>query len=323
MSMRHIWSNDRPGKQGHTESERALTSYEPSARRGTTGRRPLHTANNNDAAGWEAETSRSGYEETDDSLRQYLRAIGQIPLLTAEQEIVLAKALSEQEHAQCALAHSGPAEQERARLEQQVAQGEEARRQLIQANLRLVIAIARRYTISGMSLMDLIQEGNIGLMHAVEKFDYRKGNRFSTYATWWIRQAIRRAVENQSRTVRLPSHLNNRLTQIGVARAHLRQRLYREPTLGELAAELGIRPDKLAATLSAAEAPLSLERPLNDGTDSCFGDLIEDTRMLPLHDQVAGPLLHEELLVRMERMPARERVRQLEARALRLLRPDR
>ncbi len=284
-----------------------MTLYEHTTQRGVTIRRPVRAVADSDTTGWEAETGRSRYEEVDDTLRQYLQAIGQIPLLSAEQEIALAVSIGEQVEAQRALACGGQASQERCRLEQQVALGEEARRQLIQANLRLVISIARRYIGSGMGLMDLIQEGNIGLMRAVEKFDHRKGNRFSTYATWWIRQAIRRAVENQSRTVRLPSHLNSTLGQISAARARLHQQLHREPTLDELAAELDMGPDKIAATLSAAQAPISLERPLNDETDSCFGDLIEDTRMLPLYDQVAGSLLHEELHARMERMPARER----------------
>ncbi|GAB4198196.1 MAG: sigma-70 family RNA polymerase sigma factor [Roseiflexaceae bacterium] len=284
-----------------------MTLYEQAAQRGTTIHRPVRTMNDTDTTGWEAEIGRSRYEEVDDTLRQYLHTIGQIPLLTAEQEVALASAISDQVDAQRTLSQGGLATPERFRLEQQVAQGEEARRQLIQANLRLVISIARRYIGSGMGLMDLIQEGNIGLMRAVEKFDHRKGNRFSTYATWWIRQAIRRAVENQSRTVRLPSHLNSTLGQIGAARARLHQKLHREPTFDELAVELDMSPDKIAATLSAAQAPISLERPLNDETDSCFGDLIEDTRMQPLYDQVAGSLLHEELQARMERMPARER----------------
>ncbi|HEU4323194.1 MAG TPA: sigma-70 family RNA polymerase sigma factor [Roseiflexaceae bacterium] len=284
-----------------------MTFHEHTTQRGSNARLPIHSTPTADTASWAAEIGRSCYGGVDDSVHQYLKEIGQTPLLTAEQEIALAVAIDDQASAQALLAQGGQSAQERVRLEQQIAQGEEARRLLIQANLRLVVSIARRYLSSGMSLMDLIQEGNIGLIRVVEKFDHRKGNRFSTYATWWIRQTIRRAIENQSRTVRLPARLNHILGQIRAAQSRLYQQLYREPTVEELATELGMSADKIAATLSVAEAPISLESPLNDRSDSCLGDLIEDTRMQPLYEQVAGSLLHEELHARMDRMPARER----------------
>jgi RNA polymerase primary sigma factor len=261
-----------------------------------------------DTALWDEAPEHVPHEGADDTLRQYLQTIGQTPLLTAEQEVALSVAMQARLAAQEQLAAAeGLSVAERLRLEQQTACGEEARRHLIQSNLRLVISVARRYTGSGMSLMDLIQEGNIGLIRAVEKFDHQRGNRFSTYATWWIRQAIRRAVENQSRTVRLPSHLNSLLSQIGQARARLHQALQREPSVAELAEALRLPPEKLKATIAAAQTPISLERPLNEESESCFGDLIEDDRAVPLCDQVTGSLLSEELHSRLERMPARER----------------
>ena len=257
---------------------------------------------------WDEAPEHMPQEGADDTLRQYLQTIGQTPLLTAEQEVALSVAMQARVSAQEQLASAeGLGAAERLRLEQQIACGEEARRHLIQSNLRLVISVARRYTGSGMSLMDLIQEGNIGLIRAVEKFDHQRGNRFSTYATWWIRQAIRRAVENQSRTVRLPSHLNSLLSQIGQARARLHQALQREPSVAELAEALRLTPEKLKATIAAAQTPISLERPLNEESESCFGDLIEDDRAVPLCDQVTGSLLSEELHSRLQRMPARER----------------
>ena len=279
-------------------SEQAI----PGAAHGT-----ARTSFTSDTALWDEAPEHVPHEGADDTLRQYLQTIGQTPLLTAEQEVALSVAMQARLAAQEQLTAEGLSAAERLRLEQQIACGEEARRHLIQSNLRLVISVARRYTGSGMSLMDLIQEGNIGLIRAVEKFDHQRGNRFSTYATWWIRQAIRRAVENQSRTVRLPSHLNSLLSQIGQARARLHQALQREPSVAELAEALRLTPEKLKATIAAAQTPISLERPLNEESESCFGDLIEDDRAVPLCDQVTGSLLSEELHSRLERMPARER----------------
>jgi RNA polymerase primary sigma factor len=186
----------------------------------------------------------------DDPVRAYLNEIGKVRLLTAAEEVELATAIE--------------------------AGSEQARRHLIEANLRLVVSVARRYSSSGLPLLDLVQEGNIGLMRAVEKFDYRRGFKFSTYATWWIRQAISRAVADKSRTVRLPVHVGERHSQLMRAIRNLTQELGRDPTEPEIAAAVGLRVEQIRSLRLAARDPISLELPIGDEDGGRLGDLIED-----------------------------------------------
>ncbi|HMQ35032.1 MAG TPA: sigma-70 family RNA polymerase sigma factor, partial [Chloroflexaceae bacterium] len=177
----------------------------------------------------------------DDPVRMYLQEIGQVPLLTAEQEVNLAKAMESGDAAKASLEREDYSSgRERLMLERAFAQGQEARQHLIQANLRLVVSIAKKYTSYGLTMMDLVQEGNIGLMRAVEKFDYTKGHKFSTYATWWIRQAITRAIADQSRTIRLPVHMGEAISQVKRTSHKLQQSMQREPTPEEIAEAMGI-----------------------------------------------------------------------------------
>src|SRR4029453_4307399 len=202
-------------------------------------------------------------QRSDDSLSMYLQEIGQVPLLSAEQEVILAKQMEAGDSArvrlQCAEYTSW---QERFALAEQIERGIEARQHLIQANLRLVVSIAKKYTSYGLTMMDLVQEGNIGLMRAVEKFDYTKGHKFSTYATWWIRQAITRAIADQSRTIRLPVHMGEAISQVKRTSHKLQQSMQREPTPEEIADAMGISAIKVRRTLEASMHPLSLEMPV-------------------------------------------------------------
>jgi RNA polymerase primary sigma factor len=220
--------------------------------------------------------------DVSDPVRRYLRDIGQVDLLSKEEEIDLSRRIEAGEAARARLdAEPKLSERERRALSYTVQDGDLARDHMIRANLRLVVSIAKKYNGRGMSFLDLIQEGNQGLMRAVEKFEYRRGFKFSTYATWWIRQAISRAINNQSRTIRLPVHMIESLSKLRAAAARLEQDLSREPTFEEIATALG--PDwdaaKVEETLNAAREPVSLEKPINQEEDSHLGDFLEDQQI--------------------------------------------
>ena len=260
----------------------------------------------------------------DDPVRMYLKEIGKVPLLSADEEIELAKRMEEGD--------------------------EEAKRRLSEANLRLVVSIAKRYVGRGMLFLDLIQEGNLGLIKAVEKFDYRKGYKFSTYATWWIRQAITRAIADQARTIRIPVHMVETINKLIRVSRQLLQEYGREPLPEEIAAEMGIPEDKVREIIKIAQEPVSLETPIGEEEDSHLGDFIPDDDAPAPADAAAFTLLKEQLMsvlstltpreemvlklrfgledgrartleeVGKEFKVTRERIRQIEAKALRKLR---
>jgi RNA polymerase primary sigma factor len=215
---------------------------------------------------------------TSDTVRLYLKEIGRVSLLTAEDERELAQRIESGQVAADRLAATGDAlpTWERRRLQRIVGDGEVARAQLIQANLRLVVSIAKRYVGRGMLLLDLVQEGNLGLMRAVEKFDHTKGFKFSTYATWWIRQAITRAIADQSRTIRIPVHMVENMNRVLRIQRQMAQELEREPTLAELADRTGLGVERLREIQRIAQDPLSLDSPVGEEDDSNLGDFIED-----------------------------------------------
>ncbi|NLT95280.1 MAG: RNA polymerase sigma factor RpoD [Clostridia bacterium] len=205
----------------------------------------------------------------DDPVRMYLKEIGRVPLLTAEEEIELAERMEKGD--------------------------EEAKRRLAEANLRLVVSIAKRYVGRGMLFLDLIQEGNLGLIKAVEKFDYRKGFKFSTYATWWIRQAITRAIADQARTIRIPVHMVETINKLIRVSRHLLQELGREPTPEEIAAEMDIPVERVREIMKIAQEPVSLETPIGEEEDSHLGDFIEDEDALAPAEAASYTLLKEQL----------------------------
>jgi RNA polymerase primary sigma factor len=244
----------------------------------------------------------------DDPVRMYLQEIGQVPLLSAEQEVILAKQMEAGDWARTRLQHEEyQSWQERFLLEQQHERGTEARQHLIQANLRLVVSIAKKYTSYGLTMMDLVQEGNIGLMRAVEKFDYTKGHKFSTYATWWIRQAITRAIADQSRTIRLPVHMGEAISQVKRTSHKLQQTMQREPTPEEIADAMGISATKVRRTLEASMHPLSLEMPVGQEGEGRMGDFIEDDRISTPADAAAASMLREQIEEVLQKLPERER----------------
>lgn len=259
-----------------------------------------------------------------DPIRMYLKEIGKIPLLSTEEEIELAKRMEKGD--------------------------EEARKKLAEANLRLVVSIAKRYAGRGMQFLDLIQEGNLGLIKAVEKFDYRKGYKFSTYATWWIRQAITRAIADQARTIRIPVHMVETINRLIRTSRQMVQELGREPTPEELARKLDMPAERVREIKKISQDPVSLETPIGEEEDSHLGDFIQDDNVMVPADQAAFTLLHEQLMESLETLTAREqqvlrlrfglddgrprtleevgrvfhvtreRIRQIEAKALRKLR---
>jgi RNA polymerase sigma factor, sigma-70 family len=244
----------------------------------------------------------------DDSVQLYLQEIGQVALLTAEEEVTLAQQITEAQQAQqTLLANKSLSWLERFSLEATCAAGDEARRKLIQANLRLVVSVAKRYIGGPLSFMDLVQEGNIGLMRAVEKFDYRKGNRFSTYATWWIRQAVTRAMAEQGRVIRLPVHLSESIVQMRRVTYKLEQTLEREPTAEELAEVLGISLRKVKRLLQAATQPISLEQPTGNDGESHIGELVADEQLKSPIEIATQRMLQEELAEALMDLPERER----------------
>jgi RNA polymerase primary sigma factor len=278
----------------------------------------------------------------DDPVRMYLREIGRVPLLNAEEEVRLARRMER-----------GRSEQRKSVLMRDyrlIEDGEEAQRRLTEANLRLVVSVAKKYIGRGMSLLDLIQEGNIGLIRAVEKFDYTKGYKFSTYATWWIRQAITRAIADQARTIRIPVHMVETINRLIRISRRLLQDLGREPTSEEIAEQMEISPEKVREIIKVSQEPVSLETPIGEEEDSHLGDFIEDHTALAPADAASHQLLKEQVedvlasLTERERKVlqlrfglddgrsrtleevgkefhvTRERIRQIEAKALRKLR---
>ena len=211
------------------------------------------------------------------TVQLYLKEIGQVDLLTAEGERQLAQAIEDGHAAAVALDHGGHDVRERRRLTNLVHDGQDAKSELIQANLRLVVSIAKRYSGRGMQLLDLVQEGNLGLMRAVDKFDHTKGFKFSTYATWWIRQSITRAIADQARTIRIPVHMVESMNRVQRTQRQLHQELEREPTIDELADRCALPPDRVRDMLRIAQDPLSLDSPVGEDEQSSLADFIEDS----------------------------------------------
>ena len=234
---------------------------------------------------------------TADPVKDYLKQIGKVPLLNAEQEVELAKRIEAGLFAEEKLAKHGGSMQdgERNDLEWVAEDGRRAKDHLMEANLRLVVSIAKRYTGRGMAFLDLIQEGNLGLIRAVEKFDYTKGYKFSTYATWWIRQAITRAMADQARTIRIPVHMVEVINKLGRIQRELLQDLGREPTPEELAKEMDITPEKVLEIQQYAREPISLDQTIGDEGDSQLGDFIEDSEAVVAVDAVSFTLLQDQL----------------------------
>ena len=234
---------------------------------------------------------------TADPVKDYLKQIGRVRLLNAAQEVELAKWIEAGLFADQKLAQDGRnlSTQARTDLEQVADDGVRAKNHLLEANLRLVVSLAKRYTGRGMLFLDLIQEGNLGLIRAVEKFDYTKGYKFSTYATWWIRQAITRAMADQARTIRLPAHMAEAISKLARVQRQLLQDLGREPTPAEIAAELGMTPDRVVEVQKYGREPISLHTPLGEDGDSEFGDLIEDSEAIEPGEAAGFTLLQEQL----------------------------
>ncbi len=229
---------------------------------------------------------------TSDTVRLYLREIGQVDLLTTEDERRLAQ-LIETGHQAAEQIDAGAPKRAERELIRAVQRGERAKSELTQANLRLVVSIAKRYSGRGMQLLDLIQEGNLGLMRAVDKFDHTKGFKFSTYATWWIRQAITRSIADQARTIRIPVHMVEHMNRLTRTRRQMHQELEREPTVDELAAKLQMEPDKVRDLLRIALDPLSLDSPVGEEDESNLGDFIEDANVDGPADAATRAMLHE------------------------------
>jgi RNA polymerase primary sigma factor len=247
-------------------------------------------------------------EPMEDSVQTYLREIGQVALLNAADEVTLAQDILKGQAARIELQlQPRPRWSERIMLEHAVAQGDEARRRLIQANLRLVVSIAKKYLGSPLSFMDLVQEGNIGLMRAVEKFDYTRGNRFSTYATWWIRQAVSRAIAEQGRLIRLPVHLSDAIGQLRRVMHQLEQALERAPTSEEIAEALGVSPSKVERLLQAAAQPISLEQPIGENGEGQIGDHLADDESAAPVEIAAQHMLQQDLTRALMELPERER----------------
>ena len=239
---------------------------------------------------------KSASEPQEDLVRLYLNEIGRYPLLTKADEARLGEAVEAGQLAAAELEAEGaklsPAR--RRSLRRRVTAGQRATTEFCQANLRLVVSIAKRYQASGLPLLDLIQEGNLGLLHAVEKFDWRKGFKFSTYATWWIRQAITRGIANTGRTIRLPVHAGDLVTRVQRAQVRLEAQLSRRPTSAELGADLQLAPQRVEEVLALAADPVSISAPLSEEGEGELGDVIEDvTALSPLEEAMANAVPQE------------------------------
>ena len=291
----------------------------------------------------------------DDPVRMYLKEIGRVPLLSADEEVTLATAMSAGRAAQERIDQAAETEapvndEEMAQLKADIKAGNKAKQKLAEANLRLVVSIAKRYVGRGMLFLDLIQEGNLGLIKAVEKFDYTKGYKFSTYATWWIRQAITRAIADQARTIRIPVHMVETINKVIRVSRQLLQELGHDPTPNEISAEMGMPVEKVREILKIAQEPVSLETPIGEEEDSHLGDFIPDEGASEPSEAASFTLLKEQLMdvlstltpreekvlklrfgiedgrtrtleeVGKEFNVTRERIRQIEAKALRKLR---
>ena len=292
---------------------------------------------------------------TDDPVRMYLKEIGKVNLLNADEEVALATAMTAGNDARARLAEAEEndellPDEERQALKKQVMEGEKAKQKLAEANLRLVVSIAKRYVGRGMLFLDLIQEGNLGLIKAVEKFDYTKGYKFSTYATWWIRQAITRAIADQARTIRIPVHMVETINKVIRVSRQLLQELGHDPSAEEISEEMNMPVDKVREILKIAQEPVSLETPIGEEEDSHLGDFIPDEGASEPSEAASFTLLKEQLVdvlstltpreekvlklrfgiedgrtrtleeVGKEFNVTRERIRQIEAKALRKLR---
>jgi RNA polymerase primary sigma factor len=250
-----------------------------------------------DEAGAEAENVPAGLS-LDDPVRMYLKEIGRVPLLSMDEEKTLAMAI---EAGELEAQKNGQAQ---GRI---VESGYEAKRKLTEANLRLVVSIAKKYVGRGMLFLDLIQEGNLGLIRAVEKFDYRKGYKFSTYATWWIRQAITRALADQARTIRIPVHMVETINRLIKISRQLLQELGRDPTVEEIAHEMGLTPEKVREVIKISQEPISLETPIGEEEDSHLGDFIEDQEAIAPAEAASVMLLKEKMADVLKNLTDRER----------------
>jgi RNA polymerase primary sigma factor len=243
-----------------------------------------------------------------DPVRMYLKEIGKVPLLTAEQEVMLAKRIEAGLHAGDRLEERPDlSDNENEGLQAVAVDGDLAKRQLTEANLRLVVSIAKRYVGRGMVLLDLIQEGNLGLIRAVEKFDYTKGFKFSTYATWWIRQAITRAIADQARTIRIPVHMVETMNKVLRVQRSMLQELGREPTVDEVAAKVEMTSDRVREIQRISQEPVSLETPVGEEDDSSLGDFVEDPHAIAPATAAARALLTEAIEEALEELNDRER----------------
>ncbi|GIW03602.1 MAG: RNA polymerase sigma factor RpoD [Chloroflexota bacterium] len=242
-----------------------------------------------------------------DSVRLYLQEIGETDLLTMQEEVWLAKRMERGKIAAERLRTGQYTPEEKAALEADKLDGEQARTHLIQANLRLVVSVAKKYVGRGLSFLDLIQEGNIGLMKATDKFDYTRGYKFSTYATWWIRQAITRAISDQSRTIRLPVHVGETINRVRKTGHRLQQILEREPTREEIARAMDISDDKVRQVLDVSRHPVSLEAPVGQEGDAFLGDFIEDDSMPQPLELASQQLLKSQISEALAKLTERER----------------
>jgi RNA polymerase primary sigma factor len=244
--------------------------------------------------------------DTDDTIGLYLKEVGRVPLLTAIEEVELAQRIERGRMAREELAKGNVSPRRRQELQALIEDGWAAREHLITANSRLVISVAKKYMGRGVPFLDLIQEGNIGLIRAAKKFDYRRGHKFSTYATWWIRQAVTRAIADQGRTIRVPVHMGDQINKLLRVQHQLTQRLGRDPSVEELAVALDVTPQKVENMIQVARRPLSLETPTDDEEDSVLGDFIQDEEV-PAPDETATyNLLREHLDAVLNGLPPRE-----------------
>jgi len=244
--------------------------------------------------------------DTDDTIGLYLKEVGRVPLLTAVEEVDLAQRIERGRLAREELAQGNVSPRWRQELQRLIEDGWAAREHLITANSRLVISVAKKYMGRGVPFLDLIQEGNIGLIRAAKKFDYRRGHKFSTYATWWIRQAVTRAIADQGRTIRVPVHMGDQINKLLRVQHQLTQRLGRDPSVEELANALEVTPQKVENMIQVARRPLSLETPTDDEEDSVLGDFIQDDEV-PAPDETATyNLLREHLDFVLGGLPPRE-----------------
>jgi len=244
--------------------------------------------------------------QSDDPIGLYLKEVSRVPLLDSEEEVDLAQRIERGKMAREELARERVSKKRRKQLHTMIKQGWKARDHLIMANSRLVISVAKKYCHRGMHFSDLIQEGNIGLMRAAKKFDYRRGFKFSTYATWWIRQAVTRAIADNGRTIRIPVHMIDRISKLMRVRHQLIQRLNRNPSIKELASASGKSPRKVQFMIKVAKYPLSLQTPIGDEGDSELGDFIENNNIPSPEEEATKELLKEHLDTILEHLPARE-----------------